>query len=458
MGESHCKENRVIHIILPPLPNIFLIYNHLRSLISKEFMGVSSNGRVLMLLENNGYPGDTRVRREALALVQEGFEVSVIAPKEGPQPAVETVDGVQVYRYPAPLEHDSVLGFAWEFIYSTAAAFFMSLRVWITKGFDVIHAHSPPDTLFVVGAFYKLFGKKFVFDHHDLSPELYQARSDGKGNPVLYRILLFLEKMTFWTSNLVIATNESYRTIAMERGNVKKENTTIVRNGPPLSIMGDDEPYSDLVNTGKFLFGYVGAISIQDGLEYLVHAVRHLKETYNRTDILCIIMGDGDDLERIKGLVREQHLEELFLFTGWVEKEELGRYLASIDIGVDPDPSNDFNDKCTMIKMTEYMVYGKPIVAFDLPEHRFTAQDAAVYVPENDPRLFAKALLDLMDDPIRREVMGRFARKRVESEIAWEYSVPPLVESYHRLFGRNVRIQPAVKEKKTKELVKEPGE
>jgi len=416
-------------------------------------MPVSSNGRILMLLENNGYPGDTRVRREALALVEAGFQVAVIAPREGVEPSHEIVDGVSVYRYPPPKENDSVLGFAWEFFYSTCAAFLVSFKVAMREGFDAIQAHSPPDTLFAVGLFYKLFGKKFVFDHHDLSPELYQARSEGNGNPILYKTLLFLERMTFWTSDLAIATNESYRKIAMERGKVPFEKTVVVRNGPPLKLMGNHKPYAHLTGSGKTLLGYVGAISIQDGLEYLVEAMGHMKQTHRRTDVLCIVMGDGDDLSRIKGLVKEKGLDELFLFTGWLEREELGRYMASIDIGVDPDPSNPFNDKCTMIKMTEYMVYGKPIVAFDLPEHRYTAGDSAIYVADNDPLKFSEAVLDLMDNPAKRSELGQKGLRKAKTEIAWEYSVPHLVKSYHQLFGRQVNVAPKVSPDVQEELV-----
>ena len=394
------------------------------------------------------------VEKHWLWLMQ-GFQVTVIAPKEGVQPAHEVVDGVFVYRYPSPLENDSVLGFAWEFFYSTCAAFFVSLKVSMREGFDVIHAHSPPDTLFAVGLFYKLFGKKFVFDHHDLSPELYQARSDGNGNSILYKTLLFLERMTFWTSDLAIATNESYRKIAMERGSVPYEKTVVVRNGPPLRLMGGHEPYEHLKESNKTLLGYVGAISIQDGLEYLVEAMAHIKNSFNRADVLCIVMGDGDDLPRIKRLVEERNLDEMFKFTGWIEREELGRYLASIDIGVDPDPSNPFNDKCTMIKMTEYMVYGKPIVAFDLPEHRFTAGKSAIYVSDNNAQEFARAIVELIDNPVKRSEMGQFGLQRAKTEIAWEYSVPHLVKSYHRLFGREVSVEPQVAREPRRILVQE---
>ena len=409
--------------------------------MSSSHLGAASPGRILMLLENNAYPGDTRVRREALALVDAGFEVTVIAPREVDQPVMETVQGVRVYRYAAPVEHDSVLGFAWEYIYSTLAALFMAFRVWQKEGFDAIHAHSPPDTLFVVGAIFKLFGKKYVFDHHDLSPELYMVRSGGKGNALLHRLLLLFEWLTFRCADHVIATNNSYRDIALSRGGKKPSEVTVVRNGPPRTAMGFDQPHPDLAQTDRVIFGYVGEISVQDGLAYLVEALDHLKNGLGREDFLCIVMGDGADLARIKSLVREKGLDRFVQFTGWLEREELGQYLASIDIGVDPDPSNPFNDRCTMIKMAEYMAYSKPIVAFDLPEHRYTAGESALYVPDNSVTLFAEALETLMDDPEKRKEMGRYARDRVETELAWEYSVPHLVNGYYRLFGHDALIE-----------------
>lgn len=394
-----------------------------------------------MLLENNAYPGDTRVRREALALVEAGFEVTVIAPREGDQPSKDVVNGVHVYRYPAPFEHNSFLGFVWEFFYSTVAAFLVSFRVAFARGFDVIHAHNPPDTLFVIGLFYKIFGKRFVFDHHDLGPELYMARSDGQGNRVVYNALRLLEKWTFKTSNLVISTNESYKKIARTRGGVPENKIAIVRNGPPLKSLGSAEPIQELRASGKTIFGYAGAISVQDGLDYLIKALDHLRTDLRREDFLCIIMGDGDDLNRIRGLTRDAGLEEHVLFTGWLEREDLWRHLATLDIGVDPDPSNDFNDKCTMIKMTEYMAFSTCIVAFDLPEHRYTAGESAIYVPDNDPVKFASALHALMDDPAERKRLGRIGRERVEKEIAWEYSTPKLVEAYQRLLNLPIQQQ-----------------
>ena len=393
------------------------------------------SSRILMLVENNSYPGDTRVRREAQALVDAGFSVTVIAPRELGQPRRDVVDGVGVCRYPAPKERDSFWGFVWEFFYSTLAAFFVCFSVWRKEGFDVIHAHNPPDTLFAIGLFYKLFGKKFIFDHHDLAPELYMARSEGKGSKLVYKVLLWLEKWSFRTSDLVIATNESYKKIATVRGGVEDGKVRIVRNGPPLNFLQHAQPYPELTGLSKTIFGYAGSIGVQDGLDYLVKALDYLKTELKRDDFLTIIMGDGDDLPRIKSMTSEYGLDDHVQFTGWLKKEKLTRYMASIDIGVDPDPSNDFNDKCTMIKMTEYMAFSKPIVAFDLPEHRNTSADAAIYVPDNDPARFANALMLLMDDPGQRAEMGEIGRKRVETAIAWEYSIPRLLNAYEEVLG-----------------------
>ncbi|MEZ4700073.1 MAG: glycosyltransferase family 4 protein [Rhodothermales bacterium] len=391
--------------------------------------------RILMLLENNPYPGDTRVRREAVALVEAGYHVTVIAPRGDGEPPEDRVAGVSVYRYPPPPENKSVIGFAWEFLYSTVAAFWVSLRVWRREGFDAVHAHNPPDTLFVIGLFYRLFGKPFVFDHHDVSPELYMARTGGEGSRFIYGALRFLERCTYASANHVIATNQSFKRLAMERGRRAESDVTIVRNGPLLKDIGAYEPFDALKDSGKTILGYAGVIGIQDGLDYLVRALAHLLHARRRDDFLCIVMGEGDDLPRVRALADELAVASHIQFAGWVEKPTLGRYLTTMDIGLDPDPSNPCNDHCTMIKMSEYMAFGKPIVAFDLPEHRFTAPDSALFVPNNDIALFAEAIERLMDDPEARQRMGDAGLARVRSELAWDFSAPRLIGAYDRLFG-----------------------
>jgi len=393
-------------------------------------MKASVGNRVLMLLENNPYPQDGRVRREATALVADGYEVTVICPASPGQKRHEVIRQVHVYRYPAPPEANGFLAYLWEYAYSMTATFVIALYVFLRRGFDIIHAHNPPDTFLFIAAFYKLFGKKFVFDHHDLAPEMYYARFGGDGNRLVYRSLVWLETLSCRLADHVIATNESYKAMEMERGRVPEERITIVRNGPDLDRMRPVEPDSDLSGRAKTIIGYVGVMGFQDGVDYLLRALRHLVDELERTDFLCVIIGKGDAWDSLKALATDLGLDEYVWFTGRVSDADLLRYLSTADICADPDPSNPFNDRSTMIKMTEYMALGKPIVAFDLPEHRYTAQDAALYVQSNNEMEFARALAQLMDDPERRQSMGSYGKQRVENELAWNYSIPKLLQAY----------------------------
>ena len=391
-------------------------------------------GRVLMLVENNPYPQDCRIRLEARALADAGYQVTVISPALRAQLWRETIDGVRVYRYPAPRGGSGLIGFLLEYGYSTLAIFILSMLVCVREGFDVIHAANPPDTLVFIAAGYKLLGKRFVYDHHDLCPELYQARLVGGGNRVLHGVLLMLEKLSLRYADQVITTNQSYKALAIERGGVPAERITIVRNGPEVNGQQLVEPVPRLRQTGRIIIGYVGVMGFQDGLDYLLRALHHLIYGLGRTNVLCVLIGGfGPAQSSLKQLTKELRLDDHVRFTGYVSDVDLLRYIASADICVDPDPSNPFNDRSTMIKMLEYMARSKPIVAFDLPEHRFTAQAAAVYVRPNDELEFARALALLMDDPERRHAMGAFGRRRIETELAWHYSAQNLVDAYRRL-------------------------
>ena len=386
-----------------------------------------------MLLENNPYPQDVRVRQEARVLAEAGYCVSVICPKRPGQPWRETIEGVRVYRYPAARAPNSRLGYLWEYAYAVAATFVLSLLVFLRDGFDVIHAHNPPDAFVIVAAFYKLMGRRFVFDHHDLAPELYRARFGGDGRDLVYRALVWLEKLSCRFADRVVATNESYSAVEVQRGGVPESRITIVRNGPDLNHLRQAAPDAHLRRKGKTIIGYVGVMGFQDGVDYLLRALRHLVHDLDRTDFYCVIIGVGDAWPSLKSLASQLGLDAYVWFTGRVSDADLVRYLSSADICVDPDPSNEFNDRCTMIKMMEYMALGKPIVAFDLPEHRFTAQSAALYVPPNDELEFAQVLAELMDDPARRQEMGALGRRRVESELAWHYSAQNLLAVYRSL-------------------------
>jgi glycosyltransferase involved in cell wall biosynthesis len=391
---------------------------------------MSANNRILMLLENQTYPRDFRVRREATALTAAGYRVSVICPAGPGQPSRETLNGVRLYRYWQPPAGNGFLGYLWEYGYAMSATFLLSLLAFFREGFDVVHAHNPPDTFVFIAAFYKLLGKRFVFDHHDLSPEMYQARFPGGGSLFVHDTLVLLEKLTCGLADRIIATNESYKKIEMERDHVPETRITVVRNGIELHNLRLVEPDPTLHPKGKTIIGYIGVMGFQDGVDYLLRALGHLVRDLGRTDFFCILVGDGDAFPNLKSLTGQLDISEYVLFTGMVNHSEVARYLGAADLCVAPEPSAPYNDRSTAVKLMEYMALAKPIVAFDLTEHRFTAQGAAAYVKPNDELEFARAIAELMDDPGRRETMGLLGRRRVETELAWQYSIPKLLEAY----------------------------
>src|SRR6267142_4457526 len=400
-------------------------------------MKKSAGNRILMLLENRPYPQDVRVRREANALCAAGYRVTVICPVDEGQPFRETVDRVSVYRYPAPPDANGLLAYVWEYGCSMFFSFLLSVRAFFAKNNDIVHAHNPPDTFVFIALFYKLFGKRFVYDHHDLSPEMYQARFAGGGNSVVYRVLVWLEKLSCRFADHVIVTNESYKSIAIERGGVPESRITIVRNGIELSgLEGAIEPDRRLRQMEKTIIGYVGVMGFQDGVDYLLRALHHLVYGLGRIDFHCILIGGGDAWERLKTQARQLGLDDYVQFTGFVFGEQLRRYLSATDICVDSAPSNPYSDRSTMFKIMEYMSLGKPIVAFDLAEHRFTAQQAAVYVPPNDERAFAQALAEVMDDPRRRASLGMSGILRIRTQLAWDFSIPNLIGAYRAVLPR----------------------
>lgn len=394
-----------------------------------------SGPRVLMLLENNPYPQDGRVYREATALTAAGYRVSVICPMATGQPPRENIASVQVYRYSAPRAGNGLWGYIWEYSYSMLAVFFLSLRISVCEGFDLIHAHNPPDTFVLIASLYKLLGKRFVFDHHDLSPDLYFARFSGQGHPAVYRALLLLEKWSCRLADLVIATNESYKRVEMQRDEVREERIAVVRNGPGLDVFQPVAFEKKGNRQERTMLGYVGSIGFHDGLDYLVRALQHLVFDLQRTDVFCLVAGDGDALPYVRKLREEAGLSEYVSFIGRIPHADVPRHMSAADICLAPEPSNSYNDRSTIIKLMEYMALGKPIVAFDLPEHRLTAQAAALYARPNDELAFAEIVAELMDDPIRREAMGAFGRWRVETALAWEYSASKLVAAYRQLFS-----------------------
>ena len=393
--------------------------------------------RVLMLVENNSYPKDPRVRKEAQTLRRAGYDVAVISPAESRQKYYDNVDGVNVYRFPAAPPANGILGYLFEYLYSMAAMLVLTLWVFLRHDFDVIHVANPPDTLVFIAAIFKCLGKRFVFDHHDLAPEMYHARFPGGGKKWVYQALIRCEALSCRLADHVLATNESYKRLEMCRDGVPDNALTIVRNGPDLHGPAANEIDTELRSRAGTIFAYAGIIAAQDGVDYLLRAFRELVAAFHKTDVLCCIIGSGDALPSLRTYAEELGISDYVLFTGWIEDPRTyARFLASSHICVDPSPSNPYNDRSTMIKIMEYMAAAKPIVAFDMPEHRFTAGPAAVYARPNDERELARAMAELIDDAQRRETMGIIGRRRIEQELAWDYSARHLLEAYGKLLTR----------------------
>jgi len=409
----------------------------------------ASVGKVLMLVQNH-FPADPRVRNESALLRDEGYEITVICLKREGEKTTEMVEGIRVYRIPkleffqkVPADRETrlggqltklkaLIGYVTEYAYFTCGCLVMSLYVAMRFGVDVLHAHNPPDTLFLVALPLKLLGKKFVFDHHDLAPELYQSRYRTRGNVVLWG-LLWSEKCSLKLADITIATNESYKEVHLQRGRRRPEKCFVVRNGPGPDRMKVVEPSQRLRQMGKSILCYIGCINPQDGLDYLLRALASLTFDLKRTDYYCVIMGSGDSLEDLRNMNRELKLDDFIEITGYVSDADLRANLSAADICLDPDPSSPLNDVSTWIKIMEYMAYGKPIVTFDLKETRYSAQDAALYVEPNNERGFARAVAQLMDDPTLRERMGRRGRARVEKELQWSCVGQNLVAAYRTL-------------------------
>lgn len=388
---------------------------------------------ILIIVENLPVPFDRRVWQEAVTLKNHGHGVCVICPvMKGYNLLYECIQGIHVYRHPLPVEGSSAAGYLAEYGTALFYQFALSIRVLVRHGFDVIHACNPPDNIFLVGGFFKLFyGKKFVFDHHDINPELYIAKFGRKD--LFYRVMLLWEKLTFKTADISIATNESYKKIAVARGGMDPDKVHIVRSGPDLTRTKKVPPNSSWKNNRKYMVGYVGVMGAQEGLDYLLDGVAFLVHETKRTDIQFVLVGGGTELESLQEAARNKGIDDFVTFTGRVPDAVLMEVLSTADVCVNPDVVNAMNDKSTMNKIMEYMALGKPIVQFEMTEGRFSAQDASLYAEPNNPHSLMEKIIQVLENPEMGRRMGDYGRKRVIEQLQWKHEVPKLVGAYEAL-------------------------
>ncbi|MDR3762499.1 MAG: glycosyltransferase family 4 protein [Acidobacteriota bacterium] len=389
--------------------------------------------RVAMLVENMSFPRDRRVRQEAEALSAAGYRVSVVCPRgEREDRALhETVGQVRVYRYPQPWSGHGALTYALEYGWALLATAIVLAWIGVRHGLDVIHSANPPDMFFVLAAPLRLLGVRYVFDQHDLSPEMYESKFGGRGRA--YQALQWLERATYRAADRVIVTNRSFAQIARTRGGLRAEAVQVVRNGPDLDHFHLGAPRPELKRGARYLALYIGVMGKQDGLDRVLEAAQHMARQRGRHDVHFALLGNGDEWEPLQRRARELGASEAFSFPGWMNDEQLMAYLSTADVCLAPDPPVRMNQLSTMIKIMEYMSCGRAIVSFDLLETRRSAGKAALYVPQDDPAQFADAILQLLDDPARRARMGAAGLERVRSELHWGRSREVLLGVYAQL-------------------------
>jgi glycosyltransferase involved in cell wall biosynthesis len=395
--------------------------------------------KILIIVENLPVPFDGRVWKEALSLHENGYEVTVLCPRgKGYTQGYEVCDGIRIYRHPMPKEGgDTPLGYVWEYGWVLFWEFFYAWWIYLRHGFQVIQGCNPPDDIFLIALPFKLLGAKYIFDHHDANPELYLSKYGRKG--FFYKAQLWLEKLSYRFSDVVMATNASYRDLAISRGGLAPEEVFVVRNGPDLEAF-KAVPSNSALKYGKpYLVGYVGNMGIQEGLDILVDVAVDIKNL-GRRDVHFTCVGGGSALAGLRKMIQEKNVDDIVNFTGRIPDEQLLAILSTADVCVNPDRPCQMNDISTMIKIMEYMALGKPIVQFDLKEGRFSAKEASLYADDrNLVADFAAKILWLLDNPDERARMGEFGRRRVERELAWPYSVENLLAAYQRAFSKRRR-------------------
>ena len=391
--------------------------------------------RVLIIVQNLPVPFDRRVWLECQALVSAGYRVAVVCPKGKGDPSYEVVDTVRLYKYRPYAPGGSSLGFVNEYVYSFLATFWLALKARRAGRFAVLQACNPPDIFWPIAMFFRALDRtKFVFDHHDLCPELYESRFP-EGARLPYRGLRALERRTHRTADHVISTNDSYRKLAITRSGKAPEDVTVVRTGPDPERLKRGAADPGLRRGHRYLAAYIGVMGPQDGVDIVVRAAEIVVHKLGRTDIAFTLIGSGDCFDELVALRDELNLAGHVEFTGRAPDELVGRILSTADVGLSPDPKNPLNDLSTMNKTMEYMSFELPVVAFDLRETRTSAGDAAVYVKPNEIYEYAEAIVGLIDDEPGRKLLGKFGRARVEQELAWRHQERNYLDVYQGLIN-----------------------
>jgi glycosyltransferase involved in cell wall biosynthesis len=394
-------------------------------------------GHVLILVENLSVPADRRVWQESRALVDAGMKVTVICPtgEKHDREREVVIEGVRILRYPLRPATGGVFGYLREYALALWYTLRLAVKVRREGTIDIVHACNPPDLLFLIALVLRPGGTRFVFDHHDLVPELFLSRYPDRR--ILYWLTRCAERLTFATADAVISTNDNYRKVAIERGRVPAEKVAVVRSAPDLTRFVHRQPDASLRRGKPYLLAYLGVMGAQDGVDYALRAVQLLRDEVGRDDFNCVFMGAGDELDEMISLSKELGIADIVDFPGWADDELIQRCLSTADVCLSPDPLTPFNDVSTMNKVVEYMAMGRPLVSFDLVETRVSAGEAAVYVPANDEHAFAKAIDVLLADPDGRRQMGELGRLRVEQKLSWEQSCRTLVAFYEGLLNQS---------------------
>jgi len=396
----------------------------------------ASAGRILIIVENLPVPFDRRVWMESTTLAAAGYHVSVICPKgKGYEKGYEEIEGIHIYRHDLPPEVSSSAGYIREYSHALWNEWRCARKALREQGFDVIHACNPPDLIFLVGLWFKLFhGKKFIFDQHDLNPELYESKFNRRG--LFYHALRIAERLTYATADIVISTNESYKEIALTRGRKNPERVFVVRSGPNLDLFKPVAQNPEHKKGKDILIGYLGVMGEFDGVDHLVRAAHELVINRQRKDLQFCFVGAGPMLSSLKELSNTLGIAGSVEFTGRVSDKEMIERISSCDVCVDCDPLNPLNDKSTMNKVLEYMALERPIVQYNLLEGKRSALEASVYAEPNNIKDLATKIEDLLADPVKRTAMGKYGRKRMEDELEWKHQVPKLLKAYSKIFNQ----------------------